>query len=230
MAVRIISGIAVDVRRKRVKNLNLRVTQSCEVILSVPMNTSDRRIEEFIESKRDWIEKALMKFKDSSNDSDQWFAEGGRIAVLGTTYPVTEKVGTRPSCEIKDGCAVLTFPPGYSYEDREDYMKEWYRSVLKSVVPDMLAHIEGRTGLHCSAWSTRQMTTKWGTCNCSTKKIWLSVRLAEKPEMCIEYVIMHELAHTEVPNHGAAFKAIMDRYMPDWPERKRMLNYGVRSS
>ena len=68
------------------------------------------------------------------------------------------------------------------------------------------------------------MTTKWGTCNPSTGKIWLNLQLAKKPPECLEYVILHELAHLKVKDHGPEFVAILDRYMPMWREIKRRLN------
>lgn len=68
------------------------------------------------------------------------------------------------------------------------------------------------------------MTTRWGTCNSSDRRIWLNLQLAKKPTECLEYVILHELAHLKVHNHGKNFVAIMDRYMPDWRNMKKMLN------
>jgi predicted metal-dependent hydrolase len=68
------------------------------------------------------------------------------------------------------------------------------------------------------------MKTRWGTCNTRTRKIWLNLQLAKKPVECLEYVILHELAHLKVPNHGKDFIAIMDQYMPDWREIKARLN------
>ena len=204
--------------------MNLRVTQDCRVTLSVPLRTKDRDIEEFVTSKKDWIENALAKFSGSSNDADQWYGDGGRICVLGRTYDVVEITGPRMMCQISEDKVYLTCPDDCSYGTRERYMREWYRSILKDVLPGMFDKWEGITGLRCSGWQTRYMTSKWGTCNCRTKKIWLSVRLAEKPAECIEYVVLHELAHTSVPNHGDRFKAILDEYMPDWKERKRILN------
>ena len=41
------------------------------------------------------------------------------------------------------------------------------------------------------------MKTRWGSCNPRTKKLWFSVGLVEKPDECIEYVVLHELAHSE---------------------------------
>ena len=68
------------------------------------------------------------------------------------------------------------------------------------------------------------MTTRWGTCNTNTRKIWLNLQLAKKPIECLEYVILHELAHLKVKNHGSEFIAILDQHMPQWRERKMLLN------
>ena len=228
MAVAIISGIAVDVQRKKVKNLNLRVTQDCRVTLSVPLRTSDRQIEEFVSSRKDWIENSLARFKDSG-EARRWFGDGGRMNVLGEPFDVVEDIGEMAMCQISNGTAHLTFPGGYSYDQKERFMTEWYRRILKDILPDMFSRWEAETGLHCSGYRTKVMKTRWGTCNYRTKVIWMNVRLAEKPLGCIEYVVLHELVHTVVPDHGEKFKAMMDRYMPDWKERRKVLNYGVRS-
>ena len=228
MPVVIISGIAVDVQRKKIKNINLRITQDCRVTLSAPMRTSDARIQEFVESRKEWIERSLSKFRYSSGGADQWYGEGGRISVLGNTYDVVEKVGAHMMCQISDGNAILTFPEGCSYDEKERYMREWYRSVLKGVLPDLFTKWETATGMHCSEYRTRYMKTKWGTCNYGTKVIWMSVRLAEKPLECIEYVVLHELTHTVIPDHGERFRSVLNRYMPDWKDRKKLLNYGSR--
>ncbi len=229
MAVMIISGFAVDVQRKDVRRLRLRIDQECNIRLTAPLRTDDREIERFVESQKDWIEKGLIRFKDSSGDADQWYGDGGKIRVLGETYPVVENHGTKMMCQIIDGEAHLAAPVGCSYEEKERYMREWYRSILKGILPEIFSKWEDATGLHCSGYQTRYMRTKWGTCNVGTKKIWLSVRLAEKPIGCIEYVVLHELIHTAIPDHGDRFKAMMTEYMPDWKERRKILNYGVSS-
>ena len=114
MVVDIISNIAVDVQRKKVKNFNLRITPDCRVTLSVPLRTSDHQIEEFISSRKIWIENTLMKFRNSS-DVRRWFGDGGQMSVLGDLYDVVEDVGKKPMCQISDGIAHLSFPEGYSY-------------------------------------------------------------------------------------------------------------------
>ena len=68
------------------------------------------------------------------------------------------------------------------------------------------------------------MTTRWGTCNTNTRKIWLNLQLAKKPIDCLEYVILHELVHLKIRNHNKDFVAMMDRYMPYWGEIRKKLN------
>ncbi len=226
MGVVIIHGIAIDIQRKKVKNLNLRVTQDCRVTLSVPMRTTDRQIDEFILSRKEWIERSLEKFRNSANDTDQWYGDGGRIGVLGKTYDVIEITGPKIMCQISDDKAFITCPEGCPYNLRERYMREWYRSILKDILPDIFLRWETVTGMRCSGFQIKYMRTKWGTCNYGTKRIWINLRLAEKPIECIEYVVLHELIHTEIPDHGERFKTTLSGYLPDWKDRKKLLNYG----
>lgn len=97
------------------------------------------------------------------------------------------------------------------------------RAALKEQIARLLPKWEERTGLHCAGWQIRDMKTRWGSCSTQTKKIRFALMLARQPEECVEYVILHELAHLYEPSHNARFKAFLDGYMPGWREiRKRM--------
>ena len=80
------------------------------------------------------------------------------------------------------------------------------------------------TGLYCDSWQTKYMTTRWGTCNINKKKLWFNLQLAKKPPECLEYIVLHELAHLKEKTHNKDFVAILDSYMPNWREIKQKLN------
>ena len=96
--------------------------------------------------------------------------------------------------------------------------------MLKEKIELYLPKWEQITVLYCDSWQTKYMTTRWGTCNTATKKIWFNLQLAKKPVECLEYVMLHELAHLKVRNHGKDFVAILDKYMPYWRETRKLLN------
>nr|UKE82692.1 M48 family metallopeptidase [Pectobacterium sp. PL152] len=68
------------------------------------------------------------------------------------------------------------------------------------------------------------MKTFWGTCNTTTKRIWLNLELVKKPPECLEYILVHELVHLLERHHNERFQRHMDRFIPNWRERRDLLN------
>ena len=121
------------------------------------------------------------------------------------------------------GHAELIVPPGSTREQREQLVKKKYKELLEKEAGRVLVFWEGQTGLKYSEWHSRYMKTRWGSLSVKNRRVCLNTRLAEKPEACLVYVALHEIAHIEEANHGPRFKAILNRYMPDWREAERML-------
>ncbi len=69
----------------------------------------------------------------------------------------------------------------------------------------------------------RNMKSRWGVCHISKKYITLNLQLLSKPMPCIEYVVLHEYAHFIQPNHSKKFWAVVEHYMPDYKERRKLL-------
>jgi predicted metal-dependent hydrolase len=67
------------------------------------------------------------------------------------------------------------------------------------------------------------MQRKWGSCS-SKDNITLNSALLGLPPHLAEYVIVHELVHLRVFNHGKEFKALMREHLPDYRERERELD------
>lgn len=153
------------------------------------------------------------------------YETGDTIQIWGEPYTLSVLEDTRYSLTPhENGTATLVVREGCTKEQKEKFVLEWYRKELTERVDILLPKYEAFTGLKCSGWQSKAMKTRWGTCNTKTKKIWLNVYLAEHPTECLEYVILHELAHTVVPNHGYDFKAILNRFMPEWKQYRKLLN------
>ncbi|HZS89535.1 MAG TPA: M48 family metallopeptidase [Chloroflexota bacterium] len=83
-------------------------------------------------------------------------------------------------------------------------------------------HWAARMGVRVSQIHLRQMSNKWASISMSGR-LTLNTELLDLPRELGEYVIVHELAHLLVPNHGRVFKAFMDAYLPDWREKEQEL-------
>ena len=89
---------------------------------------------------------------------------------------------------------------------------------LKSVVWQWAERI----GVRVREVHFRQMQRKWASIS-TNGRLTLSTDLLNLPEALTEYVIVHELVHLLVPNHGKLFKGYMSAYLPDWEERQKRL-------
>ena len=101
-------------------------------------------------------------------------------------------------------------------------VKEW-RTVVEACVPPLIAVWEPILGVKAGKIAYRNMKSRWGSCQPSTGRICINVRLALYPPECLEYVVVHELCHLLVRGHGPDFHALMDRVMPDWKLRRSKL-------
>lgn len=125
--------------------------------------------------------------------------------------------------ESAHGTVILQVPRGSGFEQRENIVKRKYKELLEAEAERVLNFWSDMTGLRYSSWHVRYMKTRWGSLTLNEKRVCLNTRLAEKPEVCLVYVALHEIAHVKEPNHGQGFKAILDRYMPCWREAEKIM-------
>lgn len=221
-----VGGIQIEVRKKKIKNLYLSVKPpEGRVVISAPYGLSDQVIEEFAGERAEWILRQRERMERQTVMGRRQYLSGETISVWGKSYTLVFRGNERKNSLVFDGDeAILCMRDGSTPEQREKYIREQYRLMLKEEVARILPKWEARTGLHCDSWHTKYMKTRWGTCNTVKKRLWFNVQLAEKPLECLEYVVLHELVHTRIGNHGREFTETMDRYMPGWREVRKRLN------
>ena len=207
----LISDIQIEIIKKDIKNMHLSVLPpDGKVRVSAPNNLSDESIIMFVKTKLGWIKKQQEKFELQPRQSEREYVSGETIYVWGHQYFLQVEYNQKKNSLVLVGNkAILSVRKESTAKQREKFVNEWYRSLLKTEVEKYLPKWEAITGLYCDSWQSKYMTTKWGTCSTSTRKIWLNLQLAKKPIECLEYVILHELAHLKVKNHGPDFVAIL---------------------
>ena len=91
---------------------------------------------------------------------------------------------------------------------------------LKALIPPMVDKYAKLMNVKPNQVYYRATISKWGSCDVKRRNICFSAYLLLLPKWCVEHVVVHELAHLIVPNHGKDFYAVMDRFFPKWKEAK----------
>ncbi len=228
MTTLIINDIEIEITKKNIKNIHLSVhPPNGEVRISVPKRMTEDAIRLFAVSKMSWIKKQQDKFENQERIPELEYISGESHYYFGQPYllNVIYQSSSKSKVELRNKEYIeLYVKEGSSKEKREDIIKEWYRKELKKVIPSMIEKWENIMELTVDEWGVKQMKTRWGTCNPNAKRIWLNLELAKKPPYCLEYIIVHEMAHLIERGHGDKFKSIMDKYYPNWRNVKKELN------
>jgi predicted metal-dependent hydrolase len=125
----------------------------------------------------------------------------------------------------QDGDRLLLYvPPKTDAAERRDLLVRWQRAQLRNQLPDLVHAWEPKVGRKVSKWSIRRMKTKWGSCNRETGHTWFNLELVTKHPDCLEYIVVHEMAHLVERHHGEQFTKLMDKLLPDWRARRDQLN------
>ena len=220
-----ISNIPVEVVKKKIKNMHLYVKPpNGKVTVSAPLAMSDEAIERFVRINVSWIKKQIGKFDNQPRQSEREYISGETLYVWGKQYYLQTGYGNKNSLILSGNKAILTVRRESTAKQRDNFVHEWYRELLKKEVSRILPKWEKITGLKAISWQTKYMTTRWGTCNNKSGRIWLNLQLAKKTPECLEYVILHELIHLIEKRHGERFILLMDKFMPMWREVRSTLN------
>ncbi|MCP3963133.1 MAG: M48 family metallopeptidase [bacterium] len=227
MAARIQLGdIPVDVVLKDIKNVHLSVyPPTGRVRISAPERMSLDNIRAFAISKLSWIKQQQTKLRDQERETPREYVDRESHYVWGRRYLLTVAESNEPpSIELDHSRMLLRARPGTDRSRRQALVEQWYREQLKAAVPPLLAKWQPLMGVTVERFFVQRMKTRWGSCNHVARTIRLNTELAKKPPVCLDYIIVHELAHLLEPTHNARFVAIMDSFMPQWRHHRDVLN------
>jgi len=128
------------------------------------------------------------------------------------------------SARVVDGVLELRVPAGMPTAERQEWAERMRvrleRRIQRARPTD--ARLEQRANalnrrhfggrLRWTSIAFAEQTSRWGSCTCEAGVIRISTRAAGLPDWVLDYLLVHELAHLEVPHHGPGFWALVNRY------------------
>ncbi len=221
-----LGGLQADVIRKDIKHVHLSVLPpDGRVRITAPRHMSLDTIRVFAISKLAWIRQQQRKLQAQPREPRRDYLARESHYVWGQRYllEIVEK-DAAPAVELRHHTLVLQLRPGADEARRQEVLDAWYRAQMREKTPALLAKWEGLMDVTLERYFVQRMKTRWGSCNPATRTIRLNTELAKKPPECLEYIVVHELAHLLEPTHNARFTALLARYLPAWRQVRDELN------
>ncbi|WP_343577066.1 SprT family zinc-dependent metalloprotease [Mycobacterium sp.] len=221
-----VRGIDVDVVYKDIKNLHIGVYPPMgRVRVAAPTRLDDDQVRLAVIQRLSWIKRQRDELRSAERQSEREMVSGESHYVWGVRrrLKVVERPG-RAHLEVDGERLVLYVPADTPADKRRGHLDKWYRDQLHQVIPELVAKWEAALDVTVPKWTIRRMKTKWGSCNRETRHIWFNIELAKKHPDCLEYIVVHEMMHYFERNHGERFATLMDRHLPDWRSRRKLLN------
>ena len=213
------------VKRKKIKNFILRIYPNLEVVVSVPLRTSDIDIEKFVDYKKEWIEKTISKIKKiqeikNENNSKEKIKFLGKILNL--------KIIDSELFRIKKTEKILfLYTSNKDFVEIEKVINEWKKDELKNLLEEYIKKYSILLGKNIDYFMIKKMTSAWAIYHRRGNYITFNSELIEKNIECIEYVVLHELCHIFHMNHQKEFWALVQSFMPDYKKIRELLKQSI---
>lgn len=222
-----IGSVEFELTRKPVKHLRILVRPPHgKVEVVAPESFSDTAIRLAFIARIPWIKSQQREFQQQQRQTVRQWISGETHYLWGRAWrlEVNEHQGAHQVRKGKNWRLQLWVQPGTTAENRGKLLDAYYRAQLQEEIPRLRERWEERIGVQLADCRIKKMRTKWGSCNIDAARVWLNLELAKKPYECLEYVFVHELVHLLERNHNDRFVAYMDQFMPDWRQRRKLLN------
>lgn len=208
----------VTVSPRKVKWARIQVQPTGEVRIVVPRGLSAADIVTLYEDKQRWIEdkraKALARQSSSSLG-----LQGDELLLFGCGFQVVLDASQKRYARVDHEQQMIHYAKNLL--DREQQQR-WYRDFAKQYLSVRLVQLAQQHGFEFNRLFIREQKTRWGSCS-SRGNISLNWKLIKAPVAVSDYVILHELVHTEIMNHSAAFWQRVETLVPDFKEAKLWL-------
>ena len=220
--------VGYELEIKNVKNINLRIKPDQTIYISANSTIPQQIIDELLVSKSAYILRALDHYEEVAKyaPKPKQYVDGESFRILGHEYRLQVRKHSKNSVRFDGSYIILSVRDTDNFDLKQRVMNRWLKqkcvetvqSVCEAVYPKFQKY-----GVSFPEIKYRNMISRWGSCQPKRGVLTFNLSLVEEPVACIEYVVVHEFVPFLQPNHSKKFYQQLSVFMPDWSERKHML-------
>jgi predicted metal-dependent hydrolase len=212
-----IPGIGKVKLRKsnKARRVNIRIKPFEGVELVIPGNGSESDAIAFLLKKKEWIHRSLDKIAQKENNLTI-FNEDTDFRTRSFFLKIEKEKRKDIRIRFGNGVLAVSYPENMKVSDPviQDAIRygieEGLRIEAKAFLPGRLAWLASKYGFSFNKVTIKKLRTRWGSCS-GVNNINLNLHLMRLPDELIDYVLLHELCHTVVKNHGKKFWQLLDK-------------------
>lgn len=222
-------GTVTITKKRQATRFKIAVQPDGKVRVTIPLLASFQSGEKFITEHLQWISQTKEKLSRKV-DAPKLIQPGHIFSTRNFNYHICSS--DIPHFKIryseKEKNVIFEYPMGLSIESSElqNTLKLAIENVLrfdaKKYLPSRIAELASNLGYTYKKVTIKNNKTNWGSCS-SRKNINLNLHLMRLSDNLIDYVIVHELVHTIIPNHGPEFKSTLNKHFQNSAEIEREL-------
>ncbi len=209
------SGVAYELQRQKRRTLTVTVTDDGRVIARAPLLLPKSAVDRFVAEKADWIRVRVAAARGRPAYA---FADGETLPFAGGTLRLIVSAEAK---RASYSSGVLTLPDGEK-DARRAAVVRFYKRAARQVFLTRTQSLAAAMGAVPGPLRVSDARTRWGSCG-KDDSVNLCWRLLLAPPPILDYVIVHELAHTVHRDHSKAFWAVVSRFVPDWKQKRQWL-------
>ena len=197
-------------KNKLSRGISIKVKIDGKIRVSVPWRTSFSEAETFLVKKQDWIKSAIEKMAQLSKSRKIIFEQSRANITMFHSLEITTHNSSQILLKVAGNIISVKHPSTLDVKDQQvqDVIKKGIlfamKSEAKKYLPIRLKALAEEKGLQYNRVTIRDTKTRWGSCSVDNN-INLSLHLMKLPLHLIDYVLLHELAHTVHKNHSKNF-------------------------
>ncbi len=200
------------IKRKWVRNWSIKISNNWEVVITVPIFSMPWYPKKIFDSKKDWIEKKLVPINNSIKRKNE---NKNNILYLWEYYRFIQWKSENISLETKTITSKLDITNTSIY-------RKWLQNKAKIYLNERCKYLWDKYKLEYNSLSIRNQKTRWWSCNIKND-ISLNVNLMKCDYEIIDYVIIHELVHTQIKDHSKKYWIQVEKIYPQWKNAKKYL-------
>jgi predicted metal-dependent hydrolase len=205
---------------KNVKNVGIRVSYDQRVRIVAPSWLPEQSLENILKNREEWIQKHLQRLRTRKQPEPLAY---NQILFKWKIFRMERQALSHRSIEIDEEHLIVRANDSLL---EKYHLLAWYKNESKKYIGRRVQELAERYGFQYRKIFIRSQKTRWGSCS-RKKNLSFNWKLIKSPLFVIDYLILHELVHTEFLNHSKQYWQRVQSLCPDYKTASQWLKeYG----